>query len=159
MGKTMLSDQEVLRRQQIIDRIWEENLERKKELERRASRTCHRGPRDSDWDIRNELARNNGVRAVKAKDDIDRRIEEFLRDNPMPPFKTAMAEIRALMRALYGSDEEASGIRTQVLAEEVLKELRGKWGIRVVSETTFTDDMSRTRAERIQRIRKELRRD
>jgi hypothetical protein len=96
---------------------------------------------------------------MKAKDDIDRRIDEFLRENPMPPFKTTMAEIRALMRALYGSDEQASTIRTQVLAEEVLNELRGKWGIRVVSETKFTEDMSRARAERIQRIRKELRRD
>jgi hypothetical protein len=96
---------------------------------------------------------------VKARDDIDRRIDEFLRDHPMPPFKTTMTEIRALMRAVYGSDEQALGIRTQVLAEEVLKELRGKWGIRVVSETKFTDEQLGARAARLQRLRKELRRD
>jgi hypothetical protein len=97
---------------------------------------------------------------MKARDDdFDRRFEEFLREHPMPPFYTTLDEIRALMRALYGSDEEVSKIKTQRLAEQVLKELRGKWDLRFVSETKFTEEMARARATRMQRIRKELRRD
>jgi hypothetical protein len=96
----------------------------------------------------------------KARDDeIDRRFDEFLRENPMPPFYATLDEIRALMRALYGSDEEVSKIKTQKLAEEVLKELRGEWRLRVVSETKFTEEMAKARAERVYRLKKELRRD
>jgi hypothetical protein len=75
---------------------------------------------------------------------------------PAPPLRRTMAEIRALMRALFGSDAMASEIKTYEVAEEVLKELRGKWGLRVVSETKFTDEMLGIRAARIQRVRKEL---
>jgi hypothetical protein len=47
-----LSDEELWRRQQIIDRVWEQNLEAKRELEEMYSRGCHRGRGDSDWGLR-----------------------------------------------------------------------------------------------------------
>jgi hypothetical protein len=56
MNEEKLSEQERMRRQQIIDWIWEANLEQEKELARRASRTCHRGPWDSDWNIKKRIA-------------------------------------------------------------------------------------------------------
>jgi hypothetical protein len=43
-----LSEQELIRRQQIIDQTWERVLEERCELERLAARSCHRGPFDSD---------------------------------------------------------------------------------------------------------------
>jgi hypothetical protein len=45
-----LSEQELIRRQQIIDQAWERVLEKRRELERLAARSCHRGPFDSDYD-------------------------------------------------------------------------------------------------------------
>jgi hypothetical protein len=47
-----LSDEELWRRQQIIDRVWEANLEAKRELEEMYSQGCHRGRGDSDWGLR-----------------------------------------------------------------------------------------------------------
>jgi hypothetical protein len=47
-----LSDQELLRRQMVIDQAWERVLEERRELERLAERSCHRGPLDSDWNLR-----------------------------------------------------------------------------------------------------------
>jgi|SRR6516165_3559541 len=95
---------------------------------------------------------------MKARDDdFDRRFDEFLRDNPMPVFYTTKDEIRALMRALYGSDEKAEGIKLQREAEKVLKDLREKWSLRLVSETKFTEEMAKVRAERVFRLKKELR--
>jgi hypothetical protein len=97
---------------------------------------------------------------MKARDDdFDRRFDEFLRENPMPVFYTTKDEIRALMRALYGSDEKAEGIKLQREAEKVLKDLREKWSLRLASETKFTEEMARARGTRMQRIRKELHRD
>ena len=45
-----LSEQELIRRQRIIDQAWERVLEERRELERLAARNCHRGPFDSDYD-------------------------------------------------------------------------------------------------------------
>jgi hypothetical protein len=47
-----LSEAELIRRQQIIDRVWEQNLEAKRELEEMYRGSCHRGPGDSDWNLR-----------------------------------------------------------------------------------------------------------
>jgi hypothetical protein len=44
-----LSEQELIRRQLIIDQTWERVVEQRRELER--MRTCHRGPEDSDWNL------------------------------------------------------------------------------------------------------------
>lgn len=44
-----LSEQELIRRQRIIDQAWERGLEERRELERPAARSCHRGPFDSDY--------------------------------------------------------------------------------------------------------------
>jgi hypothetical protein len=46
-----LSEQQLIRRQQIIDQAWERVLEERRELERVAARSCHRGPCDSDWNL------------------------------------------------------------------------------------------------------------
>jgi hypothetical protein len=46
-----LSEQELIRRQLIIDQAWERVLEQRRELERVAVRSCHRGPFDSDWNL------------------------------------------------------------------------------------------------------------
>jgi hypothetical protein len=46
-----LSDQELIRRQRIIDQAWERVLEERRRLEEVAARSCHRGPSDSDHDI------------------------------------------------------------------------------------------------------------
>jgi hypothetical protein len=46
-----LSEQELIRRQQIIDQTWERVVEQRRELERLAERSCHRGPGDSDWNL------------------------------------------------------------------------------------------------------------
>ena|SRR6516164_1699763 len=47
-----LSEHELLRRQMVIDQAWERVLEERRELERIAERSCHRGPGDSDWNLR-----------------------------------------------------------------------------------------------------------
>jgi hypothetical protein len=49
MNEEKLSEQERMRRQQIIDAVWEANLAQERELARRASRTCHRGFGDPDY--------------------------------------------------------------------------------------------------------------
>ena len=46
-----LSEQQLIRRQQIIDQAWERVLEERRELERVGARSCHRGPCDSDWNL------------------------------------------------------------------------------------------------------------
>ena len=46
-----LSEQELIRRQQIIDQTWALTLARRRELELEMERTCHRGPLDSDADL------------------------------------------------------------------------------------------------------------
>ena len=46
-----LSEQELLRRQLIIDQAWERLVEQRRELERQAAQSCHRGPLDSDHDL------------------------------------------------------------------------------------------------------------
>jgi len=43
-----LSEQELIRRQAIIDQNWERLLREQRELEEEARRSCHRGPYDSD---------------------------------------------------------------------------------------------------------------
>jgi hypothetical protein len=44
-----LSEQELIRRQRIIDQAWERVLEERRRLEEVAARSCHRGPLDSDY--------------------------------------------------------------------------------------------------------------
>jgi hypothetical protein len=44
-----LSEQELIRRQQIIDQAWERVIEERRRLE--VARSCHRGPFDSDYDL------------------------------------------------------------------------------------------------------------
>ena len=46
-----LSEQELIRRQQIIDQAWERVLEERRRLEEVAARSCHRGLFDSDHDL------------------------------------------------------------------------------------------------------------
>jgi len=46
-----LSEQELVRRQQIIDQAWERVLEERRRVEEAAARSCHRGPSDSDDDL------------------------------------------------------------------------------------------------------------
>lgn len=46
-----LSEQELIRRQQIIDQAWERVLEERRRVEEVAARSCHRGPSDSDHDL------------------------------------------------------------------------------------------------------------
>jgi hypothetical protein len=46
-----LSEQELIRRQLIIDQAWERVLEQRRELERQAVRSCHSGPFDSDYNL------------------------------------------------------------------------------------------------------------
>ena len=46
-----LSEQELIRRQMIIDQTWERVLDQRRELERVAGQSCHRGPLDSDHDL------------------------------------------------------------------------------------------------------------
>ena len=47
-----LSEQELIRRQRIIDQAWERVLEERRRVEEAAARSCHRGPYDSDWNLR-----------------------------------------------------------------------------------------------------------
>jgi hypothetical protein len=46
-----LSEQQLIRRQQIIDQTWERVLEERRRVEEVAARGCHRGPSDSDWNL------------------------------------------------------------------------------------------------------------
>jgi hypothetical protein len=46
-----LSEQELIRRQQIIDQTWERVLEERRRVEEVAARSCHRGASDSDHDL------------------------------------------------------------------------------------------------------------
>jgi hypothetical protein len=46
-----LSEQELIRRQLIIDQTWQRIVEERRELERLAERSCHRGPQDTDWNL------------------------------------------------------------------------------------------------------------
>jgi hypothetical protein len=46
-----LSEQELIRRQQIMDQAWERVLEERCRLEEVTARSCHRGPLDSDHDL------------------------------------------------------------------------------------------------------------
>jgi hypothetical protein len=46
-----LSEQQLIRRQQIIDQAWERVLEERRRVEDVAARSCHRGPCDSDWNL------------------------------------------------------------------------------------------------------------
>jgi hypothetical protein len=43
-----LSELELIRRQQVIDQVWERTLEQRRKLDRIG---CHRGPQDSDHDL------------------------------------------------------------------------------------------------------------
>jgi len=47
-----LSEHELIRRQMVIDQAWEQVLEQRRGVERIAERSCHRGPFDSDWNLR-----------------------------------------------------------------------------------------------------------
>ena len=46
-----LSEQELIRRQEVIDQAWERTLEQRRKLERLAAQSYHRGPYDSDSDL------------------------------------------------------------------------------------------------------------
>ena len=46
-----LSEQQLMRRQQIIDQAWERVLEERRRVEEVVARSCHRGPSDSDYDL------------------------------------------------------------------------------------------------------------
>src|SRR5262245_7048110 len=47
----ILSEQELSRRQAIIDQACEKNTAAKPDLEAECKRNCHRGPNDPDWEI------------------------------------------------------------------------------------------------------------
>lgn len=47
-----LDEQELLRRQMIIDQTWALTVERRRELEQEMERSCHRGPLDSDANLK-----------------------------------------------------------------------------------------------------------
>jgi hypothetical protein len=44
-----LSEQELLRRQRVIDQTWAGVVAERRALDAEAARTCHRGPGDPDW--------------------------------------------------------------------------------------------------------------
>lgn|SRR5262249_12660499 len=44
-----LSEHELIRRQALIDQAWKATLDAKRELEREAAESCHRGPGDPDY--------------------------------------------------------------------------------------------------------------
>ncbi len=46
-----LSEQELIRRQQMLDQAWERLLEEQRYLEELERGYCHRGPLDSDYDL------------------------------------------------------------------------------------------------------------
>ena len=47
-----LSDQELARRQAILDAYWERHIAAQRELDAEAARSCHRGPTDPDRETR-----------------------------------------------------------------------------------------------------------
>ena len=47
----ILSEQELCRRQELLDLHWKANLAAQRELEAEARERCHRGPSDPDWEI------------------------------------------------------------------------------------------------------------
>jgi hypothetical protein len=47
-----LSDQELWRRQQVLDATWERVLAERRELEAEAERSFHVGPGDPDWRVK-----------------------------------------------------------------------------------------------------------
>jgi hypothetical protein len=47
----ILSEQELCRRQELLDQQWAANLEAQRELEAEVAKRCHRGPSDPDWEI------------------------------------------------------------------------------------------------------------
>jgi len=47
----ILSEQELIRRQDLIDFHWRANLAAQRALDAEAAESCHRGPRDPDWEI------------------------------------------------------------------------------------------------------------
>ncbi len=51
----LVDEQELCRRQRIIDQHYERVLAEKRELEKEAARSCHRGSGDSDSDLRTDL--------------------------------------------------------------------------------------------------------
>jgi hypothetical protein len=46
-----LSEQELCRRQEILDQTWRANLAAQRDLKAEAAENCHRGPTDPDWEI------------------------------------------------------------------------------------------------------------
>jgi hypothetical protein len=46
-----LSELELIRRQRVIDQTWERVVAERRELERIARQSCHRGPLDSDSNL------------------------------------------------------------------------------------------------------------
>lgn len=46
-----LSEQELCRRQWILDQQWEANLAARRSLDAEAREGCHRGPSDPDWEV------------------------------------------------------------------------------------------------------------
>jgi hypothetical protein len=47
----ILSEQELIRRQELLDFQWKANLAAQRALDAEAAESCHRGPRDPDWEI------------------------------------------------------------------------------------------------------------
>jgi hypothetical protein len=45
----ILSEQELCRRQEILDQYWERHIAAQRELDAEAAQSCHRGPGDPDW--------------------------------------------------------------------------------------------------------------
>lgn len=46
-----LSEQELIRRQELLDFHWRANLAAQRALDAEAAERCHRGPSDPDWEI------------------------------------------------------------------------------------------------------------
>ena len=47
----IINEQELARRQAVVDACWERTLDAQRELEAEARERCHRGPSDPDWEI------------------------------------------------------------------------------------------------------------
>jgi hypothetical protein len=57
----ILSEQELARRQRLVDQSWERTLAAQRDLEAEARERCHRGPGDPDWEsLRLILSGGNG---------------------------------------------------------------------------------------------------
>jgi hypothetical protein len=57
MKQRALSEAELLRRQAVIDAVWERTLREKAELEKEGARSCHRGAGDPDYAAPRERSR------------------------------------------------------------------------------------------------------